>query len=511
MSTTAMQKKMCLFVLLVFALTALAGCGGKPASAPANTTLKVGWDFEMPIADPVKSGYFLVRSGIMETLVAVDFDGRLVPGLALEWQAIDATAWKFTLRPNVKFHDGSLMTAKSVKLAVERFAETAKTIPLDSIEIVSDHEILIKTRKPVVALPAYLATPESSIYGEKAMVDGKFTSLIGTGPYKFVQVAQDKSIVTEGFAEYWKGAPHIKQVINRHYPDAQTRFMALQSGEVDFIRNVLPANAKLLQGNAGYQVAISPVGRVRVIYFNTEQAGLADHEVRLAISHALDREAIVKDVLGGYSKAAAGMFPDNLPWGNPAIKASEHSVATAKTLLDKAGWVDNGSGIREKQGKKLEFNLITYRSRPELPDIALVVQAQLAAVGIKLNIQVADIGAAEKAMASKNFDMVLVARGLAFTPDPSIAFEDFRSTSMSKYRPNYVNKELDSLLEGALRETDPAKRQADYYQAQEIIDKEIPAIFLNYYVHVDAYKKTLRNFRIHPTEAHVLTSDLQFQ
>ncbi|WP_371372733.1 ABC transporter substrate-binding protein [Sporomusa aerivorans] len=504
-------KKFWILLLLILAVAALAGCGGKPATAPANTTLKVGWDFEMPIADPVKSGYFLARSGIMETLVDVDFDGKLVPGLALEWQAVDPTAWKFKLRPNVKFHDGTPLTAQSVKLAVERFAETARTIPLDTIEVVSDQELIIKTRMPAVALPAYLATPESAIYGEKSMVDGKFANLIGTGPYKFVQVAQDKSVITEGFADYWQGAPKIKQVINRQYPDAQTRFMALQSGEVDLIRNVMPSNAKLLQGNAGYKVDVNPVGRVRVIYFNTERDGLADRSVRQAINYALDKDAIVKDVLEGYSKPAVGMFPANLPWGNPAIKASEHSVAKAKELLDKAGWMDDGSGVREKQGKKLEYTLLTYSTRAELPNVAQVIQAELAAVGIKLNIQVADTGVLEKGMVSKNFDMTLVARGLAFTADPAIAFEDFRSTSKSKYRPNYENKEMDTLLTGAMTEPDQTKRQQAYYRVQEIIDQEIPAVFLNYYVQVDAYKQNLQNFRIHPTELHVLTSDLQWQ
>lgn len=505
------RSGICLLLLLVFVATALSGCGSKQATAPAGTTLKVGWDFEMPIADPVKSGYFFVRSGIMETLVDVDFDGKLVPGLAVEWQSVDPVTWRFTLRPDVKFHDGTAMTGKSVKLAIERFAETAKTIPLQSIELVSDNELLIKTKTPVVALPAYLATPESAIYGEKALVDGKFTQVIGTGPYKLVQVAPDKSIITEGFADYWQGAPRFKQVINRHYPDAQTRFMALQAGEIDFMRNIAPANAKSLQGNAGYTVAVQPVGRVRVLYFNTAAGGLADLNVRQAINYALDREGIINNVLEGYGQPATGLFPANLPWGNPAIKGYEYSVAKAKNLLDKAGWVDNGSGIREKHGQKLDITLITYSSRPELPSVAQVIQAQLAAVGIKVNIQVADMGGVEKALVEKKFDLVLVARGLAFTPDPSIIFEDFRSTSQSKYRPNYVNKEMDALLAGALTETDQAKRQAAYYRVQEIIEQDVPATFLNYYVQIDAYKKTLQNYRIHPTEAHVLTGDLQFQ
>ena len=107
--------------------------------------------------------------------------------------------------------------------------------------------------------------------------------------------------------------------------------------------------------------------------------------------------------------------------------------------------------------------------------------------------------------------MTLVVREMAFTPDPAIAFEDFRSTSKSKYRPNYENKEMDTLLTGAMTEPDQTKRQQAYYRVQEIIDQEIPAVFLNYYVQVDAYKQNLQNFRIHPTELHVLTSDLQWQ
>ncbi|MCL6557725.1 MAG: hypothetical protein K6U74_02780, partial [Firmicutes bacterium] len=128
------------------------------------------------------------------------------------------------------------------------------------------------------------------------------------------------------------------------------------------------------------------------------------------------------------------------PWDSPDLKGYSHDAGKAGDLLENAGWKDvDGDGVRENKGNKLELVLETYGDRPELPVIAQVVQSQLGAVGIRVKIETKEYGAVEKSLTGKGYDMVLMARGLAFTPDPSVALDDFKSDSKSTWRPNYTN------------------------------------------------------------------------
>jgi len=159
----------------------------------------------------------------------------------------------------------------------------------------------------------------------------------------------------------------------------------------------------------------------------------------------------------------------------------------------------------------MELILETYNDRPELPFIAQVVQSQLGAVGIRVKIETKEYGAVEKSLTAKGYDMVLMARGLAFTPDPSVPLDDFKSDSKSTWRPIYANPRVDNLLEQALGTTDEKNRKELYKQVQEIIEQDAPVTFLSYYMQIDAHKKSLQNYQVHPTEANVLTEKLCFK
>lgn len=494
-----------------------AGCStgktaGSDSSGKSKNVLKVGWDWDLAPTDPVKSAYVYQRAGILETLVDVDFDGNLKPGLATAWECLSPTAWKFTLRPGVRFHDGTSLDSKAVKFVFERLAANSKLIPISSVETPTNNEVVINTTRPFVAMPAYCATSTTAIYAPGSVQDGKFTKPVGTGPYQFMEYTPDKGVYCQAFQSYWKGVPNFREVINRHIPDGQTRVMALQSGEVDLIRMVPPASAKVLASNPDFVVQTAPIARTRQIIFNTGKAPLDDLNVRQAINYAIDRKAIVNSVLEGHGEPAVGLFPPNLPWGSPNLKGYSYEPGKAGDLLEKTGWKDvDGDGVRENKGNKLELVLETYGDRPELPLIAQVVQSQLGAVGIRVKIETKEYGAIEKTLTAKKYDMVLMARGLAFTPDPSVALDDFKSDSKSTWRPNYANPRVDNLLEQALGTTDEKKRKELYEQVQEIIEQDAPVAFLNYYVQIDAHKKSLHNYRIHPTEAHVITEKLSFK
>jgi len=511
------RKSIPIIVILLLIAGLVAGCStgknpGSDSSGKSKNVLKVGWDWDVTPTDPVKSAYFYQRAGILETLVDVDFDGNLKPGLATAWECLSPTAWKFSLRPGVRFHDGTSLDSKAVKFVFERLAANSKLIPIGSVETPIGNEVVINTTRPFVAMPAYCATSTTAIYAPGSVQDGKFTKPIGTGPFNFIEYTPDKGVYCQAFQSYWKGIPNFSEVINRYIPEGQTRVMALQSGEVDLIRMVPPASAKVLASKSDFVVQSTPVARTRQIVFNTRKAPLDDLNVRQALNYAIDRKAITDSVLEGYGETAVGLFPPNLPWGSPNLKGYSYDPDKARDLLEKAGWKDvDGDGVREKKDNKLELVLETYSARPELPVIAEAIQSQLGATGIKVKLEIKEMGAVEKSLMSKGYDMLLMARGLAFTPDPSVALDDFKSDTKSAWRPNYANPRLDNLLVQALGTMDEKKRKELYDQVQEIIEQDAPVAFLSYYVQIDAHKKSLQNYRIHPTEANVLTEQLYFK
>jgi peptide/nickel transport system substrate-binding protein len=495
----------------------VAGCStGKSGSVSDSSgtskgVLKVGWGWDLAPADPLKGGFYRT-AGIMETLVDLNYDGSLKPELAVAWESLSPTVWKFTLRPGVRFHDGTSLDSKAVKFVFDRLAANSKFIPVSSVETPADNEVIIKTSKPFVAMPAYCANTQTVIYASGSVQDGKFTRPVGTGPYQFIEYTPDKGVYCQAFQNYWKEAPKISEVVFKYIPDGQTRVMALQSGEVDLIHMVPPASAKVLASNPDFVVQSAPVTRMQQINLNPGKAPLDDLNVRQAINHAIDRKAIVDSVLEGYGEPAVGLFPPNLPWGSPNLKGYPYDPGKAGDLLEKAGWKDvDGDGVRENKGNKLELVLESYPARPEIALIAEAVQAQLGAVGIRVKIETKEYGAVYKSLMSKKYDMALMSWGVAFTPDPSVALDFFKSDSKVQWRANYDNPRVDNLLDQALDTTDEKKRQELYEQVQEIIEQDAPVAFLNYYVQIDAHKKSLQNYRIHPTETHVITEKLSFK
>jgi len=350
------HKSMAIMVILLLIAGLAAGCStgrtgsGSDINGKSKNVLKVGWDWDVTPTDPVKSAYFYQRAGILETLVDVDFEGNLKPGLATAWECLSPTAWKFTLRPGVRFHDGTSMNSKAVKFVFDRLAANSKLIPISSVETPADNEVVVNTTRPFIAMPAYCATSTTAIYAPGSLQDGKFAKPVGTGPFKFIEYTPDKGVYCQAFHSYWKEAPKFSEVINRYIPEGQTRLMALQSGEVDLIRMVPPAGAKVLAGNPDFVVQSAPVARTRQIIFNTGKAPLDDLNVRQAINYAIDRKAIVDSVLEGYGEAAVGLFPPNLPWGSPNLKGYSYDLNKAGDLLEKAGWKDiDGDGVKGKQ------------------------------------------------------------------------------------------------------------------------------------------------------------------
>ena len=500
-----------LFISVILSIT-ITGC----ASNQNNTgeedaqSLVIGSPWTPKVLDTVKAGYLPLRIGMVDTLVSVNYDAEISPGLAESWKVSgNGLEWTFKLKEGVKFHDGTPCDAEAVKWSLERVLQKGtllKDVPLKAIEVKDENTLVITTKEPFAPLPAYLAKGEAAPISKNSLNEkGELEKLIGTGPFKFDSWIPNQEVTLVKNKEYWGEVPQLDKVVYKGIPETATRMMMLKSGELDMAR-LLPADAvEQLKSNTEIKVLTSPILRTRTVIFNLLKEPFNDLKVRKAVNYAIDRKAIVEHIMAGVDMPAKGAFPPTSPWANKDIEGYPYNLEKARQLLAEAGWKDtDNDGILDKNGKPLKIDLITYTERASLPPTAEVMQEQLKKVGIQINLRISEWGGCEAASEKGDFDMFLLARNLGFLPDPSYyLMSDYHSSNTGKGSGayGYNNKRVDELVEQAQVTMDLQKRHNLYNEVQEIIVDETPVIFLNHYVNVIAVQSNVHGYKVHPTES----------
>ncbi|MEC5218281.1 peptide/nickel transport system substrate-binding protein [Actimicrobium sp. GrIS 1.19] len=313
-----------------------------------------------------------VSDHIFETMVTMDADSRIIPGLAESWTMINNLTWEFKLRKGVKFHDGSDLTTEDVAWSIDRPATIigspgkfdVYTKAIINKKIVDANTIRFTTKEPYPLLLADL----TSIYivSKKAttgLSSDDFASgkgMVGTGPYKFVKFLRDDRLELDRNDGYWGKKPVWPKVTLRFIPNGATRLAALLADDVQAIENV--PTPDLAQVRANQALALFSKVSHRVIYlypdtrrekspFITDRDGkpldknpLQDARVRIALSMAINREAIKERVMEGLSEPTSNLVPGTLFGHNPALKVLKYDPEGAKKLLAEAGY-PNGFGL----------------------------------------------------------------------------------------------------------------------------------------------------------------------
>jgi peptide/nickel transport system substrate-binding protein len=366
------------------------------AQSEPNGELIVGVtadDYRIDPPERANVGYYPLNTNIFEALVRLTADYQIEPMLAESWEFVDPNTYRFTLRQGVSFHDGTPFTADAVVWSMGRIAQAGGGILLideNSTKAVDDFTVEITPTQPNRRLLQQLNHPNESIVAPNS---NPAETRIGTGPFREVEYVREDRYVVEAYDGYWgDDKPRVGRITFRFYPDPTTRVLALQSGEVDVIREVPPEAAAQLAVDGQFQVLTSGVGAYQALYVNIhgqEPYDLgADPAVRQALAAAIDNDAIVNAVWQGYADPSATMIP-------PAILGPAAGTVApittdperAKQILDDAGWAPGASGVREKEGRQLKLTMIVgfpsaeiHRSMPEF------VQAQLRDVGIEVEI-----------------------------------------------------------------------------------------------------------------------------
>ncbi|HET8998811.1 MAG TPA: ABC transporter substrate-binding protein [bacterium] len=500
-----MRRMLVLLVAVLMFITSWASAASPPLkriTVAESTEVRPShaWALETDDAE------HLSRTSVCETLVKIDVDGRLTPGLAESWQRTDQTTWQFKLRSGVKFQNGEPFNAQAVITALNHI-RSVPTLPrgftantITSVNAAGDMAVVIRTGAPDTLLPNRLFSYNTCILAPSAYKAGAQPNPLGTGtgPFVLTQAAQDVLKLMKN-KNYWGGPVTIDEATWLFVPDGVVRAGMVRTGEADIANNVPVSQVPLLEKDARVTVMRSPDPRTVTFYFNVSRRPFTDVRVRRAIQYAIDKKAIVNSILEGIGQPAVGPFaPTEKTWLNSRLKGYPYDPQRAKTLLAEAGY---------KPGD-LKFALLTYPSRAELPPTAEAIQKMLKDVGIVADLQVKPL-VDEDAVAGK-FDTLLLSRGhLVDVYDPEGFLTADYSCKGTYNISQYCNPRVDAFLAQVRDARVPEARYNLYRQIQSVlVDDEAVSVFVYHPITIVAHDKKVLNYRQYPLTRYILTPTL---
>jgi len=373
----------------------LAACGGSDDATPSakkGGTLTVGAEEDgyTLTGNEAGIGQYPLNANIFEGLVRMDPSYRIVPVLATSWSVRENT-WRFKLRKGVKFHDGRPFTAAAVKHSFDRVASLGGGTPgfeKGGTKVVDDYTVDVTPSFPNLRLVEQIVHPEYTII---APGTDPVKQQIGTGPFRFGSYRRQQEIAVKRFAGYWGTPPILDAITFKFLPDSNARRLALESDQVALVLGVPNATATSLKGK-GFDIHVSPAGAYEAMYANIGgRKGytlLQDRAVRRAIEYAIDRDALVRGVFNGQAQAEQTMVPSRvLGAAAETVQGYGLDPAMAMKLLDEAGWKAAGDGVRSKDGKRLQLELVSgFPSAAVHTGVPEFVQDQLGRVGIGVKV-----------------------------------------------------------------------------------------------------------------------------
>ncbi len=439
-----------------------------------------------------QGGVHLICGSIFSGLVAQDFNLNPVPDLATSWEiSPDGRAFTFHLAPNAEFHDGVPVTSEDVKFTFEQLllkyhSRTRASIGdnLRQITTPDARTVVFEFEKPYAAFLQLIdvtnapVMPKHIYENTDPLTNPHNTKPIGSGAFKFEEWTKGDHILLVKNKKYFKkGKPYLDRVVYKVTPSAVTAAIAFENGEVDYFLNPPPPDVKRLQNMDG--VIVTDKGRegfatVETVVLNLNRAPLSDVHVRRAMAHAIDKNYIVDKIQFGMGKIATGPISSLLKWAyNPNVEKYEKDVPFANRLLDEAGYKRDADGVR--------FRLkAVYAS--SYAKIIETLRDQLREVGIEFDMQQMEFSAAVDAVyIKKDFDVGFAS--FENGPDPDIGVKRTVVSQNIGAIPfsngaSYRNPRIDELFSFAASETDKQKRAAYYFEAQEILTKDLPYLWL---------------------------------
>ena len=445
-----------------------------------------------------------VNRQIYDTLVEMTEELEFRPALAHSWSKVDDVTWEFNLRPGVFFHDGSPFTARDVKFTLERLVDPAMAAQarflvawITDVEVVDDLTVRITTAYPFAPILAHLAHTATSIMSESAVAaagDDYGTEVaIGTGPFKFVTWEVASRVVLERNPDWWGGNVLPEQVVFRPVPEGTVRAIEIEAGGVDIVYILEPTDARRLEGHR--DVVLAPVMSLSTTYvgFNGQAGATSNVLVRRAINHAIDVSTIVDVVFEGTGQRATGPIGPNVFGYTADLPSYDYDPERARALLVEAG-----------HGDGLTLQLWVAQQPPRIL-IAEIMQAQLAEIGINVEITVMEWGAYLEATETGTHDMFILGWSTPTADADYGLYGLFHSSAIpGSNRTFWSHPRVDELLDLGRQLPTPEERAAVYAEAQRLIVEEAPWVFLATLTDTNAHRNNVSGFVPHPAGHHRL-------
>lgn len=499
-------------VVAVLSLFIVSGCGGIAekngnSGAQEQKTITVGMAQSPTNLDPAEeyNGWYVVKFGLGETLVKMGKNMKIEPWLAESWTKVDDLTWKIKVRDNVVFQNGKKVSGEAVKASLERSIKVNKRAPqlLDIASIKAEgNDVMVKNNHPNPSFIPALADPFAVIADAEAA--GTMSSKpVLTGPFKVKEYVKDVQVVVGKNDTYWGDKAKLDKVAFKFIPDGNTRMMALQAGEIQVADNVPVESMEIIKKSGTFEVLSESSLRTHMLILNTRKPGLDDVKVRKAISLAINREDLGNKVMEGGGIPAIGPFPSALPFGSNELSGYACQPEEAKKLLDNAGWKNGPDNIRQKNGKKLEFTVLCYKNRPELPVLLETIQGELRTIGIKINI--ANVEKISEALKG-DYDASIYSLNTAPTGDPQYLLETMFRTGASSNYANYSSPRLDALADKLKTTFDSEERNALAKEAQQVVLDDAAYACLVYPKTNMAVNNKVSGIVLSPSEYYMLNS-----
>jgi peptide/nickel transport system substrate-binding protein len=523
------MRRISVVVMLVALISVLAGVAGAAAQDSSGkdekVVFRVGATNDIDGFNPfkiVEIPSYEVMGLTYDLLVDTSpKDSSPVPGLADSWETSDdGLTWTFHLNKDARWHDGKPVTSEDVAYTYQRILDEEQGLyidavkQIDSIETPDKHTVVFTTKKPSVQmLNTYVYILPKHIWKDVPVDETKSFKnepVIGSGPFQAVEWREGQFARLEANPDYFRGAPHVDEVIFQFYDNADTMVQALKNGEVDYIGYSMPINLfKSLQNQEGIETNSAPDPGFTELGFNlyeptpeaidefgapettTGNPALLDPLVREAINWAIDEEALTDKILQGEGVAGSTLVPPALANYHLELPESEiqgFDIERSKELLAEAGWEDtNGDGTVDKDGKELKLRLFLRTEDPDSATQGEFLKDWFNKAGIGLETKAMGDSALTDAIYAADYDMFIW--GWGSEADPDFILSVLTCDQMMGWSDTFwCNDEYSGMYADQKEQLDLDERAATIKEMQRIAYEDNPYVILFYDNQLEAWR-----------------------
>ncbi|MBE7123089.1 ABC transporter substrate-binding protein [Bacillus cereus] len=476
-----------------------------------------------------------VTSVIFASLVSTDKQGKPTPELAEKWDvSSDQLTYTFHLRKDLKFSDGSPLTADDVAFTLTLLHDKAyegemdisqyvvkggkeykegKATSIEGIQVVDPQTIKVTTEKVNSQTLTALGGPvlSKAYYGKDYKQNTSLDYLkelygkpIAAGPYKFEKYIPGQEVRFVANENYYAGKPKIPNFIYK-ITAGDTKLQLFQTGEVDYTG--LGTGDEVLEQAKGLQFAniqIETAASFSYIYMNNNKPYLKDKKVRQALIYGLDRKKYVDTALKGYGTVAnVPIHPTSWAYTEEGVNKYEYDKEKAKKLLDEAGWKVGSDGVREKDGQKLKLSYFGPSSAKDSDLLIPIAKENYKEIGVEFNPEFMDFNTMLSKVNKGDYDLASVSTPI--TSDPSETAGEYLS-GVNEKSLGYKNAKVDELIQKGIETVDIEKRKPIYKELYKELSDDPPVILLNYRRTITGYNGNIKG--IDPEKYNSISANL---